>query len=75
MLDETTIKLSTLSVEIWGKVYYMEKNAIMGKVYLRDWDIIMDNSSEPYDGRMSVLTSFTLNATQSKYDQKKEKIP
>ena len=56
MLDETTIKLSTLSVEIWGKVYYMEKNAIMGKVYLRDWDIIMDDSNQPYDGQVYATT-------------------
>jgi len=58
LLDETTIKLSGLSTEIWGKVYYLEKNAIMGKVYLRDWEITMDDSSEPYDGQVIGINTF-----------------
>jgi hypothetical protein len=58
LLDETTIKLSGLSTEIWGKVYYMEKNMIMGKVYLRDWDITMDDSNEPYDGLVIGVNTF-----------------
>jgi len=39
-------------MEIWGKIYYMEKNCIQGKVYLRDWDVTINDGKEPYDGQM-----------------------
>jgi len=36
----------------------MEKNAIVGKVYLRDWEVVVNDSTTDYNGLMYVGSSF-----------------
>ena len=43
-------RFGNLSTQIWAKVHYMEKNQVVAKVYLRDWEVIMDDSEQEYDG-------------------------
>jgi hypothetical protein len=45
-------RFSSLSTQIWAKVHYMEKNQVVAKVYLRDPEVIMDNSCQKYDGNV-----------------------
>lgn len=49
-LQESLSKINTLPTDIWGKLYFMEKNAIIGKLYVKDNDILIDDSRQNYTG-------------------------
>jgi hypothetical protein len=51
-LDETLEKFPDLEVSVWGKVAYMEKNQVIGKIYILEKEIIIDDSSAKYEGKV-----------------------
>lgn len=55
LLDETLDRLVSLSTDIWSKLYFMEKNYISGKVYIREWEVVLDDSDADYDGLVYVF--------------------
>ena len=50
IIEETAQKLPALDPGVWGKIYYMEKDRVLGKVYVKHHEVIVDNSSQEYDG-------------------------
>ena len=50
VLADTLPKMAELKTEFYAKIYVMEKNEIAAKFYVRDPEIIMDDSSELYTG-------------------------
>ena len=50
ILEETIAKLKDLEHDIWAKVFYMERGHNIAKLYLRESEVIMDNSRADYDG-------------------------
>ena len=49
-MQETLVKLPDLETDIWAKVFYMERGHNIAKLYLREHNIIIDNSKQDYDG-------------------------
>jgi len=47
---DTLPKVSNLKRELWAKIFLLEKNEIVGKFYVRDWELQMDDSSDEYTG-------------------------
>lgn len=50
LFDETLDRVSSLSTDIWAKIYYMEKYLICGKLYLREWEVVLGDGSDTYNG-------------------------
>lgn len=50
VLADTLPKMAKLNTELYAKIFVMEKNEITAKFYVRDPEIIMDDSSELYTG-------------------------
>ena len=40
--------------EVWAKVFYMEKSTVLAKVYLREKEVIIDDSKAEFDGKVCV---------------------
>ncbi|ESO07179.1 hypothetical protein HELRODRAFT_170489 [Helobdella robusta] len=49
-LQESLVKMNTLQRDIWCKIYLMEKNAIVGKLYVKDKEVLLDDSNNNYTG-------------------------
>lgn len=44
------MKLPDLEEDIWAKVFYMERGHNIAKLYLREHEVIIDNTKQDYDG-------------------------
>ena len=65
-MDETLEKFSSLDKEVWAKVFYMEKSTVLAKVYLREKEVIIDDSKAEFDGKVYVQAhTFFNNHTKS----------
>ena len=42
--------MKTISGDVWGKLYYMERDMNCAKLYIRHSNIAIDNMPEVYDG-------------------------
>jgi len=42
--------MTKLKMELWAKIFLMEKNDIVGKFYLNSTEIVIDDSSDHYTG-------------------------
>ncbi|KAK2160204.1 hypothetical protein LSH36_138g08011 [Paralvinella palmiformis] len=47
-LVDSIERFPDLNQQIWAKMFYMEKSDLIGKVYLRDWKVIVNNSKAEY---------------------------
>ena len=52
LLDETLEKFNELDTDVWAKVFYLEKSTVLAKVYLREKEIIIDDSKADFDGKV-----------------------
>ncbi len=50
IVAETLAKLPDLEADIWAKVFYMERGHNIAKLYLREREVIIDNTRQEYDG-------------------------
>jgi hypothetical protein len=57
LLADTLPKVSAIPPGLWAKVYLMEKNAIVGKFYLKDADMEINDSSSTYSGAVCGLNN------------------
>jgi len=44
--------MSRLRQEFWAKIFIMEKTDIVGKFYVNATEVIIDDSSEQYTGKV-----------------------
>lgn len=52
LLDETLEKFGDLDTDVWAKVFYLEKSTVLAKVYLREKEVIIDDSKADFDGKV-----------------------
>ena len=58
IIHESLVRLPEIEPDIWAKIYYMERSQVIAKLYLREKDIIIDNSTQEYDGFVYALTLY-----------------
>ena len=51
-LLESLAKFQGVDANVWGKIYYFEKSEMVEKVYVRDPEVIIDDSPQQYNGRV-----------------------
>lgn len=52
LLDETLEKFPDVEMEVWSKIFYTEKNQVIGKLYIREKEVIIDDSTAPFEGKV-----------------------